>query len=87
MNSQNSSDILKKLINESKILKNNQSPITEDEIKKRISGIDRKAAINKLRSLGLGSIADKVNSLSDEQLVDMIGKNPGLLKKINDFIK
>ncbi|MBQ4631700.1 MAG: hypothetical protein IJB70_12045 [Clostridia bacterium] len=87
MSIQNSSDILKKIIKDAKNNSAYPSSITEEEIRNKISSIDRNAAMKKLRSMGLGSIADKVSNISDAQLIDIVSKNPALLKRINELLK
>lgn len=87
MNNPNSSDILKNLIDEAKKTGSSPNELNENELMKKISQTDKKKAMDKLRSMGLGSVADKLNSISDKELMDIIKKNPGLLKKAKDFIK
>lgn len=87
MNNPNSSDILKSLINEAKKTGSSPNELNENELLEKISQTDKKKAIDKLRQMGLGSIADKLSFVSDNELKDIIRKNPGLLKKVKDFIK
>lgn len=87
MNYDNSEDIIRNLINENGGLAGKGQLSDEEDIRRRLGTIDRKAAMNKLRQLGLGSVADKLKGISDEELIDMITQNPSLLKKINSFLK
>lgn len=87
MNYDNSEDIIRNLINENGGLAGKGKISGEEDIRKRLGTIDRKAAMSKLRDLGLGSVADKLKSVSDEELIGMITQNPALLKKINSFLK
>ena len=87
MNNPNGSDILKNLMDKAKMSGSNPDTLNENELMKKISKTDKKKASDKLRSMGLGVIADKLNSMSDNELMDIIKKNPGILKKAKDFIK
>lgn len=61
--------------------------LTKDDIRKKIEKVDRNAAMKKLKSMGLGSVAEKLKNVSDDELIGIISKNPSLLKKINGFLK
>ena len=63
------------------------SVTSENDIRKRLGTIDKNAAIEKLRKMGLGSVADKLKNTSDDELIKLIAENPALLKKINSFLK
>ncbi len=63
------------------------SVTSENDIRKRLGTIDKNAAIEKLRKMGLGSVADKLKNTSDDELIKLISENPALLKKINSFLK
>lgn len=65
----------------------NITSLTKDDIRKKIEKVDRNEAMKKLRSMGLGSVADKLKNISDDELIGIISKNPSLLKKINGFLK
>ena len=80
-------DFVKKLIAENK-LSSKVTPIAnENDLKDRLKTINKDATVNKLRELGLGNVADQLKSIPDDELIRMISKNPGLLKKINSFLK
>ncbi|MBR2404647.1 MAG: hypothetical protein IKA95_03210 [Clostridia bacterium] len=83
----NSDDIIRKIINENTSISANGPLLGEKDIRNRLGSIDRNAAMAKLRQMGLGNIADKLKSVSDDDLINMIAKNPALLKKINSFLK
>ena len=87
MNYDNAGEIIKNL------LKNSGNPThhtplkSENDIRKKLGTIDRNATIEKLKQMGLGPIAEKLKSTSDEEIIKMIADNPSLLKKINSFLK
>jgi len=83
----NSDDIIRKIINENTSISGNGPILGEKDMRNRLGSIDRNAAMAKLRQMGLGNIADKLKSVSDDDLINMIAKNPALLKKINSFLK
>lgn len=87
MDMNKSSDILKDMINKSGKNPNDLLSMNKNELQKRLSGIDKNAAAKKLRSMGLGVVANKMLSMSDRELMDIISKNPSLLRKINDYLK
>ncbi len=87
MDMNKSSDMLKDMINKSGKNPRDLLSMDKGELKKRLSGIDKNAAAKKLRSMGLGIVADKMMSMSDAELIDIISKNPSLLRKINDYLK
>ncbi|MBR5504810.1 MAG: hypothetical protein IKV73_00680 [Clostridia bacterium] len=83
----NSDDIIRKLIKENGGISTSGPVLGESDIRKRLGTIDRNAAMAKLRQMGLGNVADKLKSVSDDDLINMIVQNPSLLKKINSFLK
>ncbi|MBE7052596.1 MAG: hypothetical protein E7395_08560 [Ruminococcaceae bacterium] len=80
-------EIINKLIKESQISGSGINVSGKGDIEKMLGSIDRNAAERKLRSMGLGSVADKLKTVSDKELIDMIAKNPSILKKINSLLK
>lgn len=87
MNYDKSEEILNNLIKEASDSGIKMSAMNEADIRRNLGSIDRNAAMQKLRSMGLGAVADKLKTVSDDELIDMIAKNPSLLKKINSFLK
>ena len=87
MRHDNSDDIIRKLIKENGNIAASGPVLGEDDIRKRLGTIDRNAAMTKLRQMGLGSVADRLKGVSDDDLINMIVQNPSLLKKINSFLK
>ena len=87
MDMNKSSEILKDMINKSGKKPGDLLSMDKGELQKRLQGIDKNAAARKLRSMGLGPVADKMMSMSDKELIDIISKNPSLLRKINDYLK
>lgn len=83
----NSEDIIKKLINEASGKSMNNGKLSKEDIQRRLKTVDKKMAIEKLRSMGLGSVAERLKNTSDDELLKMISNNPALLKKLNDFLK
>lgn len=82
-----SDDIIKKLINDAGINARISEKLSEDDIKNKLRSVDRNQAMNKLRAMGLGNVADRLKNVSDEELMKMVSQNPALLKKINSFLK
>ena len=60
--------------------------ISREELEKQIKGIDKNAVEKKLRDMGYGDIANKLNKTSDEEIMKMISKNPDILKKVNQIM-
>jgi len=83
----NSDDIIRKFINDNGGISTSGPILGENDIRNRLGTIDRNAAMEKLRQMGLGNIAEKLKSVSDDDLINMIVQNPSLLKKINSFLK
>lgn len=80
-------DILKSLKEQLNTKQKPLSSMSNEEIKARLSEVNREAAMNKLRSIGLGSIAEKIKNMSNEELAKIISENPALQKKIDAFMK
>jgi len=59
----------------------------KEDIQRRLSTIDKNSAIEKLKKMGLGPVAEKLKNTSDDELIKLISENPALLKKINSFLK
>ena len=60
--------------------------ISREELEKQIKGIDKGAVEKKLREMGYGDIANKLNKTSNEEIMKMISKNPDILKKVNQMM-
>ena len=87
MNSGDKSEILKNLINSIERSGRKPGQISEDEVKQKIKTIDKNEVIRKLNSMGLGSAANMLKNMSDEDIIREISKNPGILKKLNSLLK
>lgn len=72
-------DILKKDIS--------RKNVTETELTNMINTMDKNEITKKLNSMGLSFISDKIRNTSNEDLVRMIKNNPGLIDKINNYLK
>ncbi len=68
-------------------LQSKVSKMNYDDLKRQVQGIDKNQVMNKLRSLGLGSIADKYANTSDDEIMRLLANNPDILKKINQLLK
>lgn len=87
MNYDNADEIIKNLLKNSGN-PTHQAPLkSENDIRKKLCTINKNAAIEKLKQMGLGPVAEKLKHTSDEELIKMIADNPSLLKKINSFLK
>lgn len=87
MNSGDKSEILKNLINSIERSGKNPGRISEDDVRQKIKTIDKNEVIRKLNSMGLGSAANMLKNMSDEDIIREISKNPGILKKLNSLLK
>lgn len=72
-------DILKKDIS--------RKNVTETELTNMINTMDKNEITKKLNSMGLSFISDKIRNTSNEDLARMIKNNPGLIDKINNYLK
>lgn len=61
--------------------------LSNDDLKRQVKNLDRSEVIRKLRSMGLGSVADRYANTSDDDIVKLISKNPDILRRINQFLK
>ncbi len=52
-----------------------------------MNGFDKVLVQKKLRELGMGDIARKLDSLSEAEIEKMIRSNPLILKKANEIMK
>ncbi len=86
MNKSNN-DIINEFIKNNSQLRGKVNSVSQEDLKKSIRNVNRAEAISKLRSMGLGSVADKLSSVSDDELIRIISQNPGLINKINNFLK
>lgn len=80
-------DIINEFIKNNSFLKSKMNSISGEDLKNSIKTTDRKKVISKLRSIGLGNVADKLATVSDEELLRIISRNPDLINKINSFLK
>lgn len=87
MNSGDKSEILKNLINSIERNRKNKGQISEDEVRQKIKTVDKNEVIRKLNSMGLGSAANMLKNMSDEDIIREISKNPQILKKLNSLLK
>jgi len=52
-----------------------------------MKGFDKLLVQDKLKELGMGDIAKKLDALSDKQIEQMIRSNPEILKKASEIMK
>jgi len=52
-----------------------------------MEGFNKELIQSKLKEMGMGSIADKLDKLSEKEIEKMIRSNPGILKKATDMMK
>lgn len=86
INPQKNEDIIKNLlrgINSNEKIKN----LSENDIRQKIKGINKNEVIKKLNSMGLGSAAKMLERMSEEDILKELSENPGILKKLNQFLK
>lgn len=87
MNSSNEADIIKNLINSMDTSSAPAGGVTENDLRQKIKGIDKKEVIKKLNSMGLGKAAQMLSGMTDEDIIREVSKNPAILKKLNSFLK
>lgn len=64
----------------------NKSPLTEEELKRQIAGIDKNAVEKRLRQMGMKDIADKLSRTSNEEIMKMLQNNPDIIKRVNQIM-
>ena len=60
--------------------------LSMEDLQKNLGNIDKSQVERKLRSLGLRDVADKLGRTSNEENLDMVSKNPDILRKINQLM-
>lgn len=68
---------------EKEAIKNIDSQI----IKERVGNIDLVTAARKMREMGLGDAADKLSGMSNEDLINVISKNPQVIDKLKKIFR
>ncbi len=61
--------------------------INNQNIKERISKVDLGAAAKKMRELGLSDAANKLDGMSNADIINQISKNPEILDKLKNLFK
>ncbi len=61
--------------------------INSESLKKRISSVDLKAAAEAMRKMNLTDAANKLDSMSSDDLINQISQNPELLNKLKKLFK
>ncbi len=64
----------------------NKKPLTSEEVKRQISGIDKNAVEKRLRQMGMKDVADKLSRTSNEEIIRMLQNNPDIIKKLNQIM-
>lgn len=85
MSSPQNDDIIKKILNEIDSEKKGAS-LTENDIRRKIKGVNKEEAAKKLNAMGLGNVAQMMSKMSDEEILNRISKNPAILKKLNKLL-
>lgn len=70
-----------------KDLQSKVSQMNYEDLRKQVENIDKNQVMKKLRSMGLGSIADKYANTSDEDIMKLLASNPDILRKIKGLLK
>ena len=52
-----------------------------------MQGFDKRLVQNKLREIGMGDIANKLDALSEKEIERMIKSNPAILRKAEEIMK
>ena len=64
----------------------NKKPLTDDELKRQIAGMDKIAVERRLRQMGMKDIADKLSRTSNEEIMKMLRNNPDIIKRVNQIM-
>ncbi len=83
----NGEEIIKNLLKNMEAPVSNVSALNENDIRRKISAVDKSEVIKKLNSMGLGKAAQMLSGMSDEDIIRKISSNPSILKKIDMFLK
>ncbi len=87
MDIQNSEKIIKSLLQNIEKGSNSPNVINENDLRQKIKTIDKSAVISKMNQMGLGTVANKLRYMSDEDIMREVSKNPSVLKKLNSLLK
>ena len=60
--------------------------MSQREIEGQIRNVDKAAVESKLREMGMGDIADKLNHTDSEEIIRMLRANPEVLIKVNQMM-
>ena len=60
--------------------------LSMEDLQKNLGNIDKSQVEKKLRSMGLKDIADKLSRTSNEEILELVSKNPDILRKINQLM-
>ena len=60
--------------------------LSMEDLQRNLGNIDKSQVEKKLRSMGLKDIADKLNRTSNEEILDLVSKNPDIIRKINQLM-
>jgi len=52
-----------------------------------MQGFNKQLVQNKLRELGMGELANKLNNLSEQEIEKLIRANPSILRKASEMMK
>lgn len=61
--------------------------INADNLKKRISNMDMKAAAGAMRKMNLNEAADKLETMTSDDIINQISKNPQIIDKLKNIFK
>ena len=87
VNSQNSEQIIKNLISNMEKRSSGTQNLSEQDIREKIKTVNKNDVIKKLNSMGLGSAAQMLKNMSDDDIIREISKNPAILKRLNSLLK
>lgn len=77
-------EALKKLLSQKSF---NVPNTNEENLINMINNMDKTEIITKLNSMGLGFISEKIKNTSNDELIKMLKNNPGLLNKLNNYLR
>lgn len=83
----NSYDIEKLSKNISQSEKNALGNITKSDIREHLAKVDLSQAAKKMRELNLGDAANKLDSMTNEDLINLISQNPQIIDKMKKIFK
>ena len=65
---------------------NYNQPLSQQEVERRLAGVDKAAVEKKLRQMGMKDVADKLSKTSNQDIMNMLRNNPDIIKRVNQLM-